>query len=341
MSATTQPKTFSDLWTSLLNRVREQTTNTATTGQAKGYINTALQDMHIGYGERFPWAERKARLTTQAPYTTGTVAITQGSAALVGTGTAWNTTNAYSIKNARKTGKIVIAGQNVIYDLTTVGSDTSITLASPYVGDTQTAATYQYFEDEYDLDADFLRPLDAQFFDYQQSIRIMDRTRFRREFPRNSVTGKPVVACIVDRAFDGNTTPIRRVQLWRPPDNEYSIPYSFVTNKLAISSAGLAQQSLSADDDEPIVPFQFRHAIVLYALYNWYRDKKDDNRSAEVKAEYVDLIIRITGDTEIGERRPVIQPSMGGYRRRAAAPYRAGRASKWTIGTAFDQMREK
>jgi hypothetical protein len=338
MSASTQPKTFSDLYTWLLNRVREQTSVSATTSQAKSYINTGLQDMHIGYGERFPWAERRGRITTQAPYSTGTVAITKGSTTLTGAGTLWNTNNSFSVKNARKTGRIVIAGQSVVYDISAVGSDTSITLDSPFVGDTQTAATYLYFEDEYDLHADFLRPLDAQFFDLQQAIRITDRTTFKRKYPLNATTGKPLVACIVDRAFDASTTPIRRVRFWKPPGDEYSIPYSFVTNKLAVSSTGTALESLTSDDDEPIVPFQYRHAIGLYALYNWYRDKKDDARSAEAKAEYVDLIIRITGDTEIGERRPSLRPSMGGYRNRAAAPYGAGRSGNYTTGTRFDQM---
>lgn len=341
MSATTQPKTFSDLYLGLLKRVREQTSVTATTEQAKSAINNGLQDMHIGYGERFPWAERKARLTTQAPYSTGTVAITKGSSTLTGTGTAWNTNNAFSVKNTRKSGKIVIAGQSTIYDITSVNSDTSITLASPYVGDDQTAATYLYFEDEYDLSADFLRPMDLQFFNKKMGISITDRTRFRRQYPANSSVGSPIVACIVDRAFDGNTTPIRRVQFWKPPDAAYSIPYDFVTNKLAISSAGVAQESLSSDDDEPIVPFMYRHAIILRALQNWYRDKKDDARSIEAKAEYVDLIIRITGDTEIGERRPVLRPSMGGYRGRAAAPYSQGRNGRWTTGTRFDEMADE
>lgn len=342
MSSTTQPKTFSDLYTSLLNKVREQTSVTATSNQAKAYINTALQDMHIGYGERFPWAERPGRITTQAAYITGTVSISQGSSTLTGLGTLWNTANAFGVTNTRKTGRIIINGGPTIYDLSAIGSDTSITLSSPFVETNVAAGTYLYFEDEYSLDPDFLRPLDMQFFDYQRGIRIIDRLRFRREHTQNNITtGKPAQACIVDRAFDGNTTPIRRVQFWQPPDKAYSIPYAFVTNKLAISTAGVAQQSLSADDDEPIVPFQFRHAIVLYALYNWYRDKKDDNRSAEVKADYVDLIIRITGDTEIGERRPYLQPSMGGYRRHARSPYRTGRSSQWTTGDAFDQMREK
>lgn len=340
MGAATQPKTFLDLWTSLLNKVREQTTVTPTSNQAKSYINTGLQDMHIGYGERFPWAERKGRITTQAPYSTGTVSISKGSSTLTGVGTAWNTNNAFGVKNARKPGHIVIAGQSVIYDVSSVGSDTSITLSSQYVDSDQAAATYLYFEDEYDLSTDFLRPMDMQYFNKKMGIGIVDRTKFRRHYPTNSVTGDPVVACIVDRAFDGNTTPIRRVQFWKPPNAAFSIPYDFVTNKLAVTAAGTAAESLTNDDDEPIVPFMYRHAIVLYGLYNWYRDKKDDARSTEANSEYVDLIIRISGDTEIGERRPVLQPSMGGYRRRARAPYSQGRSSRYTTGTRFDQMQD-
>jgi hypothetical protein len=70
----------------------------------------------------------------------------------------------------------------------------------------------------------------------------------------------------VDRAFDGDTTPIRRVQFWRTPDANYSIPYSFVTNKLAVDSSGTALQSLVSDTDEPIVPFQYRHHRSLCPL---------------------------------------------------------------------------
>lgn len=337
MASTTQPKTFADLYTDLLNRVRESTSATPTTQQAQRYINIGLQDMHIGYGERFPWAERKARLTTHAPYSTGTASISNGSAALTGASTLWNTANAYSVNNVRTTGHFVFSGSNIIYDVTSVNSDTSVTLSSKFVGTTLAAASYVYFEDEYDLDADFLRPLDVQFFDDQRSVRIIDRIRFRREYPRNSNTGKPIAACIVDRPFVGNTTPVRRAQLYRAPDAAYSLPYSFVTNKLAISSLGVAQESLSADADEPIVPFQYRHAIVMHALYNWYRDKKDDNRSGQVKSEFVDLILRISGDTEIGERRPVLQAAMGRYRRRARGPYRSG-GSGYTTGTRFDSM---
>jgi len=340
MSTTSQPATFSELYTALLNAVREQTSATATLVQAKRYINTALQDMHIGYGERFPWAERQARLTTAAPYTTGTVSITKGSTTLTGVSTLWTTLNAFGVDNVRPTGKIVINGTAPIYEISNVVGAGSIDLTSAYVGTTVSGGTYSYFEDEYDLSVNFLRPLDMQFFDTQNEITLVDRTRFRRNYPSNHITGKPVVACILDRAYVSGTTPVRRVAFYKPPDANYSIPYSFVTNKLAVTAASVAQQSLINDTDEPIVPFQYRHAIVLHALYNWYRDKKDDKRSEQARTDYIDLILRISGDTEIGERRPSMQPRMRGYRDSARNPYRSGTRGNWTTGSRFDSMQD-
>jgi len=72
MAATDTPTTFTELYTALLNRVRADTSVTATANQAKRYINIALHDIHIGFGESFPWAERSAvlgpkRLTARGP----------------------------------------------------------------------------------------------------------------------------------------------------------------------------------------------------------------------------------------------------------------------------------
>lgn len=336
-----QPIDFSDLYVDLLNRVREQTSSTPTLNQAKRYINVGLQDMHIGFGEKFPWCERQARLTTMAPYATGTVSITKGSQTLTGTSTVWTSTNSFGIANARATGKLIINGTAPIYEITSVGGAGTITLASPYVGDTVTGGTYVYFEDEYDLDSAFLRPLDMQFFDSSNEIRLIDRTTFRRRYANNSIRGMPAVACILDRAFVSNTTPVRRVSFFRPPDANYSIPYSFVTSKLAVTAAGVAASSLISDTDEPIVPLQYRTAIVLYALHVWYRDKKDDARQDAALKQYMDMVIRIAGDTEIGDRRPKMEAAMTNYRSRARAPYRAGgRNSRYTLGARFDQLRD-
>src|SRR5262245_6320620 len=121
MSSTSQLTDFSDLYTDLQNRVRVQTSVTATATQAKRYINIALHDMHVGFAEKFPWCQREAVLITQPQYTTGTVTITQGSTTLTGASTLWTTTNAFGVANARTTGKIVIDGSVEPYGISTVG----------------------------------------------------------------------------------------------------------------------------------------------------------------------------------------------------------------------------
>ena len=338
MSATTQVTTFSDLYTDLQNRVRVQTGVTATENQAKRYINIALHDMHLGVSEKYPWSERSATLLTQPKYTTGTVAISKGSTALAGTSTLWATVNDFSANNARVGGKIIISGKPEVYEVTTVTDDTNIVLSQKWIDDTETAATYVYYEDEYALHADFLRPIDQRSFDQNRHIDLIGRTEFRRRYPRNKSLGKPKVATIVDKAFSGDTTRVRKVIFWRPPDVANQIPYSFITNKLAVSAAGTEQTQLSADTDEPIVPLYARHAIVFHALYHWYRDKKDDNRRKEAKADYDNLIGRLLNDQEIGSPRPRLQPRIGPYMRAAKRPYSRG-GHRFTTGDSFDEFR--
>jgi hypothetical protein len=341
MSSTTQITTFADAYTDLMNRVREDTSVTATETLAKRYINIGLIDMHIGFGEKFPWAERRAVLRTQPYYSTGTVTISKGSTSLTGSGTAWNTNNDFSVANARTTGRMTIAGLPEVYGISSVDSDTAITLDNKFIGSDQSDASYVYFEDEYDLAADFLRPQDMQSFTDDASVGLIGRKDFRAWQSRNSTTGRPRFACIVDRGFSGNTTPIRRVRLWKAPDDVYLLPYTYVTSNLAVSSSGTEQAALSADTDEPIVPLQYRHAIVYWSLYNWYRDRKDDSRATAAKGEFTDLMLRVTGDTEIGQQRPRLQPRVSPYVRHARQPYSTAVTGRYSTGTWFDELADR
>lgn len=328
MSSTSQIKTFSDAYTDLQNRVRVQTGVTATETQAKRYINIALQDMHVGYAERMPWAERSAQLLTQPRYSTGTVSITQGSQTLTGTSTLWTTVNAWNAANARVGGKIVISGDQSVYEVQSVNGAGDITLSSRFVGATVSNGSYYYFEDEYDLASDFLRPLDKEQFADGVSISLIGRREFRNRYPRNSTCGRPTVACVVDRAPSGSVTLRRAVRFHRPPDSAMLIPYAYVTGNLVTTAAGAAATEFVNNADEPIIPIQYRHCLVFHALYHWYRDKKDDSRMDAAKVEYTDLMLRIVSDNEVGTSRASINTNAGKYRRRAQAPY-YGRIRRW------------
>lgn len=338
MSATSQYTTYTDLYTGLLNAVRSDTTITATVNQAKRYINIALQDMHLGFDYKFPWAERRSVLITQPEYITGTLTVSQGGTSLTGSSTAWDTNNAFSVKNMRVGGKIRINGGSEVYEITTVASDTAATIGSLFTPADVTAGTYIYFEDEYALATDFLRPIDQQQFSSGIPIELIDRQWFRRRFVRNYITGRPVVATILDLPPSGNTTPVRRIKFHRPPNEAFSIPYSYVTGNLAVSSSGTAAVSLSADTDEPIVPLRYRHAIVFHALYHWYRDKRDDKRSQEAKSEYIDIMTRTASDTELGTKRLRLRPNLSSYRSKAARPYRTRGGRRYSTNNSFDRF---
>jgi hypothetical protein len=324
MSAISQVTTLVDLYTDLQNRIRLTTGVVASQTIATRYINIALQDIHLGTDFRLPWAERSATIRTQATYSTGTLSISQGSQTITGVGTAWNTNNVFTVPNMRVNGKIVISGSRVPYTISAVGGDTSATLAIPFTEAPVSGGGYVYFEDEYALASDFLRTVDLQYFSDQCNIDLIARTEFRRRYPNNVTPSHPEAACINDYAPSGNTTPIRRVRFAPAPSDFLTIPYAYITSQLVVSSTGTGQTGFVNDTDEPTMPLRYRHGLILHALQNWYRDRKDDARSQEVKAEYGEFMTRLAGDQESGSKRPQFRPRIQGYVRSARSPYGGG-----------------
>lgn len=338
MSSTSQPTTFSDIYTSIMNRVRVDTSLTATSNQAKAYANVALTDMHIGTQYHLPWAERQGTLITQPYYTTGTVTITKGSTTLTGASTAWNTANSFGQNNVTANGKLTIAGGTEVYTVSSIASDTSLTLTQRFIRDDVAAVNYVYWQDEYSLASDFLRPIEWTSFDLNSELTFPSRSEFYRRFPRNSQPGRPQWAMLIDKAFSGSTARVRRLVLAPPPKDVKLYPYRYITSNLAVTAGGVESTAMVNDTDEPIVPLPYRQAIVLHALWNWYRDKKDDSRSQEAKAAYDEFMLRTLGDVEIGDRTPSLQPHMSDYVSAVSNPYTGrGRGGYYTLGDRFDR----
>ena len=205
MSSTTQPTTFSDLYTDLIDKTRSSS-STALLVQAKRYINSALHDMHTNPAQLMPWAIRRGVLLTNAPYSTGTVSITTATSrtAVTGSGTLWNTdSNNLGFNNARVGGKIKVGSTPEVYEVSAVGSDTTLTLGSRYTGTTLSGASYQYFEDEYALASDFWRISDLRLFSSDMNIPLVGPMEFRRLNVRNDVVGRPKYAAIIELAPSG------------------------------------------------------------------------------------------------------------------------------------------
>lgn len=70
-----------------------------------------------------------------AQYKTGTVAVTNGSAVITGTGTEW-------LANVNAGDGFAVVGDGVVYDVASVDSDTQITLSTVYAGATASGKRY-------------------------------------------------------------------------------------------------------------------------------------------------------------------------------------------------------
>lgn len=345
MSTTGQPSTFSELYTDLLNRMRADTTSGGMAETlAKRYLNISLHDIHIQ--QNWPWAERHGVIITRPPYTDGSISIAAAArTTLVGTNTLWNTAvTGMGFNNANAGGKVRLAGDDEVYKLTSVASDTSATLTSRYVGSVDTASTYAlayssytYYEDEYALAADFFRLVDVRQFSDVMQIECLGSQDFYKRFPRNSSrSGTPTKCTIIELGPSGSTDWQPRVVFHPYPDDAHSIPYRYMTRYLAVSSTGTAQVEMSADSDEPIIPKRYRHILLSYASFLWYRDQKDDQRSQEAYQEYVDGVKRIAGDSAPQRDFPSIRAA-----KTRAQPFFARRSSsRFTTGTAWDELRE-
>ena len=337
MATTSIVQTFGEMYTDLLNRVRDNTSTSAVTTVGKRYINTALHDLHIQ--NNFPWAERRAILQTHAPYTTGTIDIALATRTTVaGTDTLWNTAvTGMGFNNARIGGKLTV-DQIDVYNVSAVGSDTAITLADRYIGDAAlTASTYTYFEDEYALASDFFRLVDTRTFTHAMDLPVVPRQEFYRRFPRNSHTGTPRCCTIIDLGPSGDVEPRPRVVFNPAPDAVLNIPYRYITRNLAVSSTGVAQENMSADGDEPIIPRRYRHVLVFYALYQWYRDRKDDVRTELARTEYESLLTRITNDSTPERDIPRLRTNRRRYLAGVAGYMRNPR---YSADSRFDEMRD-
>lgn len=348
------PKTFQDLYVDLLGRMRMDSTNAATVVKAKRAINTALMDMHVGQGEKFPWAERQAVLVTQSSWTfNGTATATQGSASLVLNDATDDLTadrdgnGIYT--NAVPGTKFVLDGDTTaVYEHQITAAAQTSTMSSVYLGDTSATASIRAYRDEYPLAADFLKPVDARNFGDSLNLPLIDRIRFRRFYPNNTTPGPPRVATVYERSIY-QATPnaedeyqVKRILFHPPPSTVLQIPYSYVTSYLAVNNTatdgGEARISMTEDDDEPIIPRQIRHAIVYHALAEWYRDRRDDVRSGEAWSRYEELVSRAISDGGVTTPRPRFRPTRV-YQRRARHPWSG--AGRFDVGDRFDRLEDR
>lgn len=179
--------TFANLKTDLAKMVG--TTSSNSRNDISSSITSAIiraQEDFVNYGD-WSFLEQytdRVYIPIAAPYTTGTISVTQDSKTVTGSGTTWT-------KDME--GSFLAIDEAEVYEIRSFTSTTSIDLAIPYQNDTASAQTYSIYKRFYNLPLNFSRPhgKDAKLLTPGSSSEVPIAYSVDASFSDAIVKGKP------------------------------------------------------------------------------------------------------------------------------------------------------
>lgn len=236
-------------------KLQDHVLQTAGMGEArrtlcKEWVNKA----HREVCESHAWRELEAvsTITTVAPYTTGTVAISNGAANVTGAGTTFT--------SGMVGRKLSLGYGKPWFVIDTQTNDTDITIDTSWPFASVTASTYTMYEDVYSLGSDVDRVyLDRVYLYDDEGYQIGRLTHGefleRSDFPEQS--GKPDYFAIIENDASGYL----QVQIGPyAPDAVYVIKYHYRK----------AHTEMTADSDVPLLNESLLETVASGALVRAY-----------------------------------------------------------------------
>lgn len=229
--------TFERLWKGLLVHAPE-----LPVPMAQEFVNTAYSRALAGWN----WSGLKkyGEFAIPEPYNTGTVSITQGSTTVLGVGTTWTTSMAGR--------QLIVGGIGPFYDIASVESGTSLTLARPFSsqnGLDVTGSTYSIEGVYLVCPSDFLHFWAVR--DNTNRWRLWHN--FRQEVldywdPMRTTVGTSWLLATAGPAgaLPAATAGLTRYEIWPRPGGARSYPFSYEAKPPLMSAAS----------DAPIYPIR-------------------------------------------------------------------------------------
>ena len=244
--------TFSQLYQEVQAAIGDASSNTLV--HIKRFLNDAQRDVW----QEYPWYFRrgKARFNTVAPYETGTITATKGSATINISGGSLTGLEGY---------KFSLGADSPYYRITAVAvGGLSATLEVAYAETTVSTTGFLIYRDEYELPETAktllsIKVLRAGFpdLDYASQDTIddfMTAQRLGQGQPRiYNTDALPTSLSTSQKALHIFLMPI--------PDDTYPLEYTYLKSV----------SDMSADDDTPALPDEFMPAMKYLALANAYR----------------------------------------------------------------------
>jgi hypothetical protein len=240
-------KPFTQIYEDVMLEMRENSTDAAVEKKYKRRVND-IYVREIRSKFEWDWLRAVGTITLKAKYSTGTVSVVNGSAAVVGTGTTWT--------SAMTGMKFTVPNTNEIYTFTRTAATTG-TISPVYQGATNATASYAIFEYVYPMASDYSRMTTEPglYYDYSTGRTIVEwknNKYFRDHFTTQSSTFPTFFAEYPVKSSTG----LLQIQIMPPVDTARILSYEYIkalpeltefTTGTATTSAGSASVTTSSD----------------------------------------------------------------------------------------------
>lgn len=195
------------------------------------------------------------------PYVTGTVAGTQATTTITGTGTTFTSSHVgwyLKVGSARE-----------LYKVTAVPSGTSLTVTPSLILATFSGQAFKLFALTYTLPADFRQPEEMSNFLTLPPMDYLGHREFRRQMTDPQFGSPENWTLMWEASAAAAATPV--IAFYPFADKYRQVQYDYT----------ILIADLVNDDDPILIPDHYREVLVEGALERFYRDVLDDSGKAD------------------------------------------------------------
>lgn len=263
-----------------------------TIGETEAMTLLALAYRDLCSEFRWSFLLEETAIQTEAPYSTGTVAVTSGSTVVNLTGGTWST----GWTNRR----IVISGRGESYVVSSITGATGLTLALPWAGDDDADATYTMYRSRYGMPSDCDYGMEMTIWDADQNcplplVSIADMKEAQAY--QQGVVGTPAAAARAQITVDNAGNPISYLEFGpEAPGDVLVYPTFYFKKPAAPTGSGYPQWPQNYED---LIP---RRAEIELEQNPRHRVVLHPEAKQKYHARLFDLKRRNDGGAEISRR---------------------------------------
>lgn len=270
-----------------------------TVGETEAMTLISLAYRNLASEFRWSFLLAETAVQCEAPFQSGTVAVTAGSAAVTLSGDVWSTlwTNR----------RIVISGRTESYVVSSIGSTTTLTLAQPWAGDTGSGLAYVLYRNQYAMPSDCDYGNSIMFWDAARNIPLPMISAYDMKISEayaQGQVGTPGAIARVQIAIDNSGNPLEMLELGpQAPGSAFVYPAFYFKKPPAPTGSGYP---LWPENYEDLIPRRAeieleenpRHRVVLHprAVQKYHARLWDLKKRNDGGAEISRRIQRYAGD---------------------------------------------